>query len=40
MWKYGEEKVEEFLIIFWSEIGGWMEQYREDGVCEKCVEGE
>ena len=23
-----------------TEIGGWMEECREDGVCEKCVEGE
>ena len=38
-----EEKVEEFQTIFWlklAEIGRWMEECREDGGCEKCVEGE
>ena len=31
------------LTIFWQklgEIGGWLEECREDGGCEKCVEGE
>ena len=23
-----------------AEIGGWMEECREDGGCEKCIEGE
>ena len=23
-----------------AEIIGWLEEYREDGKCEKCVEGE
>ena len=23
-----------------AEIGGWIEECREDGGCEKCVEGE
>ena len=23
-----------------DEIGGWLEKYREDGGCEKCVKGE
>ena len=23
-----------------AEIGGWLEECREDGGCEKCVEGE
>ena len=23
-----------------AEIGGWLEECREDGGCEKCIEGE
>ena len=31
------------LTIFWwssAEIGGWLEECRENGGCEKCVQGE
>ena len=40
-----EEKGGDSLTIFWwveafSEIGRWLEECREDGGCEKCVEGE
>ena len=34
---------EDFLKFFGgnsAEIGGWLEERREDGRCEKCVEGE
>ena len=29
-----------FLVGSSAEIIGWQEECREDGVCEKCVEGE
>ena len=29
-----------FFGISSAEIGMWMEECREDGGCEKCVEGE
>ena len=35
--------MEECLTFFdgsSAEIGGWMEEGREDGGCETCVEGE
>ena len=38
-----KDKVVECRTIFGgspAEIGGWMEECREDGRCEKCFEGE
>ena len=32
-------KVCPFLERSSAEIGGWTKECREDGVCEKCVEG-
>ena len=30
-----------FLVEAWLKlVGGWLEECREDGGCEKCVEGE
>ena len=42
VWR-GEEGGGDCLTIFWwisAEIIGWLDECREDGECEKCVEGE